>query len=260
MRDLHNEAFPNRSNVHLLLSYVADLELEVDRLRKQGQFLQQRARGTVERIRRLCAAGTGEPAKSVAGSDAGTALAEAGRAAEELGAMLRDLQEPPGYHPAHDQVIAIAVRPLAEQVFRWQQRLEDAPGVALRLELESEHVEWFPARLRHILDNLFSNALKYRDPAKAESWVRLGLRVSPTGYELRLSDNGVGLPSGEPDRVFELFYRAASRRAAGLGVGLAVVKMLAEQSGGTLTVESAEGQGTTFVAVLPRYDVNDYLE
>lgn len=252
MRDLHNEAFPTTSNVHLLLSYVADLELEVDRLRKQGQFLQQRARGTVERIRRLCV----DTAKDAAG----TALAEVGRTAEELGAMLRDLQEPPGYHPAHDQVVAIAVRPLAEQVFRWQQRLEDAPGVALRLELESEYVEWFPARLRHILDNLFSNALKYRDPAKTESWVRLGLRVSPTGYELRLSDNGVGLPSGGPGRVFELFYRAASRRLAGPGVGLAVVKMLAEQCGGTLTVDSGEGQGTTFVAVLPRYNVDDYLE
>jgi signal transduction histidine kinase len=260
MRDSHTEAFPTTSNVHLLLSYVANLELEVDRLRKQEQFLQQRGQAAVERIRCLCAGA------STPGRDPRDALAEAGRAAEELGAVLRDLQEPPGYHPAHDQVIAIAVRPLAEQVFRWQQRLEDAPAVVLRLELESEYVEWFPARLRHILDNLFSNALKYRDPAKAESWVRLGLRVSPASYELRVSDNGVGLPSGGPGRVFELFHRAASRPRPGSGtrdgpgVGLAVVKMLAEQSGGTLTVDSAEGQGTTFVAVLPRYAVEDYLE
>ena len=51
----------------------------------------------------------------------------------------------------------------------------------------------------------------------------------------------------------------APARAAGLGVFLAVVKLLVEQSGGTLTVESGEGQGTTFMAVLPRYDVDDYL-
>jgi two-component system phosphate regulon sensor histidine kinase PhoR len=179
-----------------------------------------------------------------------------------LGAVLRDLQEPPGYHPAHDQVVAIAVRPLVEQVFVWQQRLQGAPQVDLRLELESEHVEWFPARLRHILDNLISNALKYRDPDKVEEWVQLRLRASPEGYEFRLSDNGVGLPPGEHgehEQVFELFYRAAPARAAGLGVGLAVVKLLVEQSGGTLTVDSGEGQGTTFVVVLPRYDVDDYL-
>src|SRR5207244_8928819 len=100
---------------------------------------------------------------------------------------------------------------------------------------------------------------KYRDPGKADRWVHLGLRQSPTGYELRVADNGIGLPPGDPAQVFELFYRAAPVRAAGLGVGLAVVKLLVEQSGGTLTVDSGEGQGTTFVVVLPRYDVDDYL-
>ena len=44
-----------------------------------------------------------------------------------------------------------------------------------------------------------------------------------------------------------------------LGVGLAVVKLLVEQSGGTLSVESLEGRGTSFLATLPRYDINDYL-
>jgi signal transduction histidine kinase len=174
--------------------------------------------------------------------------------------VLRDLQEPAGYHPAHDQLVAIAVRPLAEQVFRWQQRIAGAPQAVLRLELASEHVGWFPARPRHILDNLISNALTYRDPAKAEAWVRLGLRVSPAAYELRVSDNGVGLPPGERDQVLELFYRAAPARAAGLGVGLAVVKLLVEQSGGSLSADCGEGQGTTFVAVLPRFDVNDYRQ
>ena len=86
-----------------------------------------------------------------------------------------------------------------------------------------------------------------------------GLRVSPQGYEFRVSDNGVGLPPGGHEQVFELFYRAAPARAAGLGVGLAIVKLLVEQSGGTFAVDSGEGQGSTFVAVLPRYDVDDYL-
>jgi signal transduction histidine kinase len=232
------------------LGYVADLELEVDRLRKQGQFIQHKVRETLKRIRLLCAdaAGDGLPP-----------LVEIDQGAMQLAAVLRDLQEPPGYHPAHDQVIAIAVRPLVEQVFRWQQRLVGAPQVVLRLDLGSEHVEWFPARLRHILDNLLSNSLRYRDPSKVDAWVQLGLRVSPEGYEFRVSDNGVGLPSVERQQVFELFYRAAPARAAGLGVGLAVVKLLVEQSGGTMAVDSGEGQGTTFVVRLPRYDVDDYL-
>jgi len=242
---------PAVSSINLLLAYVADLELEVDRLRKQGQFLQQEARETLKGIQILCRDATAEKAPPP--------LAEIDQAARKLAGVLRDLQEPPGYHPAHDQVVAIAVRPLVEQVFRWQQRLENAPEVELRLELQSEYVEWFPARLRHILDNLFSNALKYRDADKGSEWVCFGLRVSPKGYELRVSDNGVGLRSEDQAEVFDLFYRAAPARAAGLGVGLAVVKLLVEQSGGTLTVDSGEGQGTSFVAVLPRYDVDDFL-
>jgi signal transduction histidine kinase len=243
---------PRASNSPRLLAFVADLELEVDRLRKHGQFVQQEVRGTLKRIREQCAdaarAGNKLPP-----------LPDINQAAKQLEIMLRDVQDPPGYHPAHDQVIALAVRPLAEQVFRWQQRLEGAPEVGLRLDLESEYVEWFPARLRHILDNLLSNALKYRDADKDERWVHLRLRVSAEGYEFQVSDNGLGLPQSETHQILELFYRSAPARAAGLGVGLAVVKLLVEQSGGTLTLDSGEGQGSTFVVVLPRYDVDDYL-
>jgi len=243
--------FPMEST-HLLLAYVADLELEVDRLRKQSQFIHHEGRESVKQIQLLC-----QPATPAANKP--SPQAEILQVARHFATVLRDLQEPAGYHPAHDQVIPIALRPLVEQVFRWQQRLVGASQVVLRLELESEAVEWFPARLRHILDNLISNSLKYRDPSKAEAWVQLGLRVSPKVYELRVSDNGVGLPAKGQSELFEIFFRAAPARAAGLGVGLAVVKLLVEQSGGTLTVESSEGQGTSFVAVLPRFDVDDYL-
>jgi signal transduction histidine kinase len=144
-------------------------------------------------------------------------------------------------------------------VFRWQRRLQGADGAELRLDLEAEHVDWFPARLRHILDSLVSNALRYRDPAKAGAWVRIGLRTSPEAYELTVADNGVGLPADERGRLFDLTRRAAVARAGGVGVGLAVVKLLVEQSGGALAVDSGPGQGTTFVALLPRFDVADYL-
>jgi signal transduction histidine kinase len=236
----------------LLLAYVADLELEVDRLRKQVHLIRHEVGDTLKRVRLLCT-------DARAAEDLPPPLAQIGQAVAQLGAVLRDLQEPPGYHPAHDQVVAIAVRPLAEQVFRWQQRLLEAADVVLRLDLESEHVEWFPARLRHILDNLFSNALRYRDPDKAEAWVCLGLRALPQAYEFRVSDNGLGMPPAGQQQAFELFYRAAPTREAGLGVGLAVVKLLVEQSGGTLTIDSGQGQGTTLLAVLPRYDVDDFL-
>lgn len=245
------ESMQYTSNIQLLLGYVGDLELEVDRLRRQGRFVQHEVRGALKRIQTLC----GEVVKA----DASGPLAEIDGVACELSAVLRDLQESPGYHPAHDQVIAIAIRPLIEQVFRWHQRLMGAAQVGLQLELAAEHIEWFPARFRHIVDNLMSNALKYRDAGKTAEWVRFTLHVSPQSYEIRVMDNGLGLPANEPGQVFELLFRAAPMRASGLGVGLAVVKQLVEQSGGSLAVDSGVGQGSTFVATLPRYDVADYL-
>ncbi len=236
-----------------LLPYVADLELEVDRLRRHNRLVHHEVRAALDHLRDICtfpADAAGPPAP----------LAEVCRAVVRLAGVLDELHDPAGYHPAHDQVIAVAVRPLIERVFRWQQRYQGAEGVALRLDLEAEHVEWFPARLRHVLDNLLSNALKYRDAAKDEQWVRLALRESVGGYEFRVSDNGVGMPPDDRDRVLELFHRSAAARAAGLGVGLAVVKLLVEQSGGSVTLDSGRGQGTTFVVVLPRYDERDYLE
>jgi signal transduction histidine kinase len=178
---------------------------------------------------------------------------------EEVAAVLRDLQDPPGYHPAHDQVIAIAVRPLIEQVFRWQQRLSGAAQAILHIELGAETINWFPARFRHILDNLVSNALKYRDLAKGECRVTVALNRWGDSIELRVTDNGLGMPPDERADAFELFYRSAPIRSAAPGVGLAVVKLLIEESGGSLNVESGEGKGSNFIALLPRYDVGDYL-
>jgi signal transduction histidine kinase len=241
--------FNPSSNNHLLLAYVADLELEVDRLRKQGQYLRHETHEMLGRVHALVRDGTSFE----------TISAGISHVLDEFLAVLRDLHDPPGYHPAHDQVIAIAVRPLVEQVFRWQQRLSGAGHAVLHMELATESVEWFPARFRHIVDNLLSNALKYRDPAKGETRVTVAISRLAQAIELRVTDNGLGMPWDKHTETFALFYRSAPIGASGLGVGLAVVKLLIEQSGGSLTVESGEGKGTNFTAVLPRYDVGDFL-
>ena len=237
------------SNDHLLLVYVADLELEVDRLRKHGQFLRQAVCEALTSMRAVLAGNTlpEEPAARISQS------------IDEVAAVMRDLQDPPGYHPAHDQVIAIAVRPLVEQVFRWQQRLSGASQAILHMELGAETINWFPARFRHILDNLVSNALRYRDSDKGECRVTVALSHWGNSIELRVTDNGLGMPPDERADAFELFYHSAPIRSSSPGVGLAVVKLLIEESGGSLNVESGEGKGSNFTALLPRYDVGDFL-
>jgi signal transduction histidine kinase len=237
------------SNDHLLLLYVADLELEVDRLRKHGQFLRQAVSEALASTRAVLEEKTLPDER----------LERISQSVDEVAAVMRDLQDPPGYHPAHDQVIAIAVRPLIEQVFRWQQRLSGASRAILHMELGADTINWFPARFRHILDNLVSNALKYRDSAKGECRVTVALSRWADSIELRVTDNGLGMPRDERSDAFELFYRSAPIRSANPGVGLAVVKLLIEESGGSLNIESGEGKGSNFTALLPRYDVGDFL-
>lgn len=241
------------TQLQLVMTYAAELELEVDRLRRRDQFLQHEAWDHIKQLLRLCrnAAPSQEPA---------AALAEAAEACGQFSELLRDVNEPSGYHPAFDQVIAIALRPLAEQVFRWQQRLSGVNNAVLRLDLEPEHIAWFPARMRHILDNLISNSLRYSDPSKGEIRVGLAMRVLPEGYELRFTDNGLGMPSNQTAGMLELFQRAAPTRSAGLGVGLAVVKLIVEQCCGTISVISGEGQGTSITVVLPRYELDDHVD
>jgi signal transduction histidine kinase len=131
--------------------------------------------------------------------------------------------------------------------------------VQLQLELACEQITWFPGRLRHILDNLVGNALKNCDRSKGEMRIQVGCSRLEGGYELRVSDNGLGLTRAAQSTLLELFDRARPAHLADPVVELAVVKIIIEQTGGSLTVESMRGQGTSFVAVLPYFEMADYL-
>jgi signal transduction histidine kinase len=236
-----------------LMTYSVDLELEVDRLRRRDVALQREVLDRIKTIARHC---KGQESPPPVADRLASILEECRR----LGELYHDLKEPPGYHPAFDQVVVIAVRPMAEQVFREQQRITGIGGAVLRFELDCDHIHWFPVRLRHILDNLISNALRYSDSSKGEIRVGLAARTLPDAYELQLSDNGLGIPSNQQSGMLELFYRAAPTRAAGLGVGLAVVKLLVEQCCGDVSVTSGNGQGTTVTVRLPRFDMDDHVD
>jgi len=109
---------------------------------------------------------------------------------------------------------------------------------------------WDPARLEQVISNLVSNAVKYG----AGRPVRIALTASADGVVLSVSDQGAGIDPSLQGRIFERFFRAdTGGQTAGLGLGLAVVRELVEIMNGTVTVESAPAQGTTFTVRLPRH-------
>lgn len=103
--------------------------------------------------------------------------------------------------------------------------------------------------LRRALVNLLTNAIKY-SPAGGE--VRLSLALDGDDAVIRISDQGIGIPPEDLSRLFEPFHRAANVAGLpGTGLGLLIAKQSVELHGGSISVESAVGQGTTFTVRLP---------
>ena len=103
--------------------------------------------------------------------------------------------------------------------------------------------------LRRAITNLMSNAIKY-SPEGGE--VHLSLAVEEGLATIRLSDRGIGIPPEDLPRLFDAFHRAVNvGKLPGTGLGLAIARQAIELHGGTITVDSALGKGTTFVITLP---------
>jgi signal transduction histidine kinase len=106
---------------------------------------------------------------------------------------------------------------------------------------------------RVLLQNLLTNAAKYRDPARPLEITVEAVRVADT-WEIAVADNGRGIDPDDRERVFELFARSGDgHRIGGAGIGLATCKRIAEQHGGRIRVEPAY-PGARFVVTLPDRD------
>jgi signal transduction histidine kinase len=122
-----------------------------------------------------------------------------------------------------------------------------AEGVTLQAAVEPAKVQCAEGLLRQAVSNLADNAVKYRRP-EVQAEIEIRGRVVGKEYELRVSDNGVGMSYDEARQAFDPFFRAQRvREQTGTGLGLSIVKRVIEASGGAVTVESQLGQGTTFV-------------
>jgi two-component system, OmpR family, sensor histidine kinase SenX3 len=131
--------------------------------------------------------------------------------------------------------------------------LADRRSISLQLGEVSEYITMLGDRRQLVsaIANLVENGVKYSEPSTI---VTVSAHTDGQWVELRVADHGIGIPARDLDRIFERFYRvdrARSRETGGTGLGLAIVRHVATNHGGTVHVDSTEGEGSTFTLRIP---------
>jgi two-component system sensor histidine kinase SenX3 len=180
------------------------------------------------------------------------------REAARLGSLVQDLvalSRLEGAERQPDPQLIRLDRPLAEAVDRVRTTAQSRGIAVVRSGERGVEVNGSESQLTTALGNLLENAVNY-SPDGAR--VVIGARTvqEPDGpiVEVNVTDEGIGIAEKDVERVFERFYRAdpaRSRATGGTGLGLAIVKHVATNHGGTVTVRSTEGFGSTFTLRLP---------
>ena len=126
-------------------------------------------------------------------------------------------------------------------------------GVALNVAVSEDDAAVYlgdAQRVRQILHNLISNAVKFTDTGKID----LAIETNETNFTVIVSDTGCGISPNRVDQLFEKFVQedaSTTRRFGGTGLGLAICRELSTAMGGSITVESQQGVGTSFRVELP---------
>ena len=131
---------------------------------------------------------------------------------------------------------------------RTEQRLREAASEVTTTAGGPVPADADPERLAQAVANLVENALKY-----ARAAVTVEVDRSAAGVEIRVGDDGPGIPAAERGRVFERLYtaRPAHGRPVGTGIGLAIVSELAQAMGGSARCDAIDGAGARFTLTLP---------
>jgi two-component system sensor histidine kinase SenX3 len=180
------------------------------------------------------------------------------REATRLGSLVQDLvalSRLEGAERQPDPELIRLDRPLAEAVDRVRTTAQSRGIAVVRSGERGVEVHGSEAQLTTALGNLLENAVNYSpDGARVVIGARVVQEPDGSVVEVNVTDEGIGIAEKDVERVFERFYRAdpaRSRATGGTGLGLAIVKHVATNHGGTVTVRSTEGYGSTFTLRLP---------
>lgn len=146
--------------------------------------------------------------------------------------------------------VRTALKTFCEQIWEsFRGMVEKTHKIELIYNAGHDEVELDPNLIHYILVNLLSNAIKYSSQ-NGHIWFKV--EHDSDNLIFQVSDNGIGIPEADQAKLFQPFHRAANTLGIeGTGLGLSIVKSYVETHGGTISVQSKEGQGTTFTVYIP---------
>ncbi len=189
-------------------------------------------------------------ASPVDASAARTSLLRIYTSANRMNQLISDLLEYSQAQNADLDPRQLSLDSLVDDVT--QQLVESSPDASARIEhapLGSVLAD--PVLVRQLMTNVLGNAVKYVAPGTSPH-VQITSRETGGMLEVRVSDNGIGIPADARGRVFDSFFRAAGEGYAGTGLGLAICARAVERHGGRISVRPGpHGVGTTLIFTLP---------
>ncbi len=144
----------------------------------------------------------------------------------------------------------IEIENLINECFEKWKHLPDYDKIDKKLTIHQERALFSdPYRLALILNNIISNAIKYRDIEKPQSIIEIDVKVSDMFY-VAIKDNGMGIRQNYLPKVFEMFYRG-SNKSEGAGLGLYITREAVEKLNGKISLASVYGKGSKFIVTIP---------
>jgi signal transduction histidine kinase len=173
------------------------------------------------------------------------------RSIEKLDNIIRDIVDISRNRRTDVQTEKIDFTVLTREIQEGLSHLPGADGIAVRVDIKGT-VPFYSdvKRLGVMFNNLLSNAFRYSDSEKDDSFVEVDVDVTDREAVIRISDNGIGIGNEHLPRIFDMFYRATDSRD-GTGLGLYLVKEIVDILGGTVQLQSQLKAGTIFTIILP---------
>jgi len=210
--DLKSPLFVIQGFIELLLGDYAD------KLDEDGQDFLRRIRGSSEQMKKVM---------------------------DEISHILKLLSRPNASRPT-------PLREIVEEALLKYNYLIEEGGVHVDLPPNLPTVNVDEEKMREAIGALISNALAFNDRPKGERTIAIDCSADPAGYRLSVRDNGMGIDPRYAHQIFDLGLKLDKSRGGGPGYGLYLAKRIAEGHGGTISVETAPEQGSTFSLTIPR--------